>query len=290
MKKLNYIGYNPNKLRYPSQIYSSHDLYRDITMKHINYRGGSDYFQDKLPDFDRSNLIAYYPFIADLKDYSSNANHFTLDTTKGTTGHKPLFLPAQRNKALYLQNTVYVANHIAAWLLGTGNFTIMFWHHVNHQEQWGLAGLGTNSSLTAGFISKRTNDSNAGWEFYNNGTSTQSGRMNFRILNTDLVSSTLVNTNKWTHYAVVRSGTSTNQTTMYVDGVVNKTGTFATNITSTEKLKIGVSIHYNKFNIGSSVQHFIAASRAWSINEIREFINKTKGVPTTYVSSPPWDD
>lgn len=274
MRRPNYIGYNPNKFRYPSSVQQSHDHYKDKTMRYTNYRGGADDSQDVLPSFDRTNLVAYWPFINDLNDYGPNGFHWTLSSSSPTTGHRPLFLPAQRNKALYLSNTRYRIEHNAAWAWGTSNFTLMFWHHVNHQQQWGLIGS-TSSSRTAGLISKRSSDSDSGWEFYNNGSSTQTGRMNFRIVSTDLVSTDLVPSNTWTHWAVVRTGTGSGQTILYKNGIVDKTGTYATNMVSTSYIQLGKSILYGQYNRGSSIQHFMAFSRALTNVEILAFINQT---------------
>ena len=49
------------------------------------------------------------------------------------------------------------------------------------------------------------------------------------------------NLNTWNHFAVVRSGTGTNQFVMYVNGQVAYTGTRSDNITSTNTLYIGES-------------------------------------------------
>jgi len=273
MRRPNYIGYNPNKFRYPSSIQPMENYYKDKTMKYKNFRGNADDSQNVLPRFDRTSLVAYWPFIDNLNDYGPNAFHWTLSSSSPTTGHRPLFLPAQRNKALYISNTRYRIEHNAAWAWGTSNFTFMFWHHVNHSNQWGWAGNST--SLTGGFITKRTNDSDTGWEFYNNGSSAQTGRMNFRIQSTDIVSTALVPNNEWTHWAVVRVGTGASQTTMYKNGVLDKQGTYATNMTSTSYLQLGRSITYAQYNRGSSVQHFMAFSRALSELEIATIIMQT---------------
>ena len=275
MKKPNYIGFNPEKLREPSSVQSLHDTYKRIQFKYRYPRGIADVSQLDLPIFDKTSLVAWWPFIHDLKDYGPNGFDWTPSTTVKTTRSTPIFLPGQRGKALYLANQNWAIAHNAAWSWGTGNFTLMFWMHVNHQEQWGLAGLGSSSTLGSGLISKRTNDSDTGWEFYNNGSAAQSGHMNFRMQNIDLVSSGLVPSNQWTHYAVVRYGTGASLTYLYINGYLDATQTYTTNIASTSYLSLGRSIFYSQYNRGTSIKHFLAFSRALDQREILTFINRT---------------
>ena len=83
-----------------------------------------------------------------------------------------------------------------------------------------------------GFLSKGLNS--VGWSIVQSGTT-----LYFEYAGTNITSSTPLVANKWTHIAVVRSGTGTNQTVIYVDGVSAGTGTVTTNFNDTNALLIG---------------------------------------------------
>ena len=269
MRRPNYIGYNPNKMRDQSTIQQSHDYYKDKTMLYNSYRDRSDNSQDVLPTFDRTSLVAYWPFIDNLNDYGPNGFHWTLSTVGIQGGHKPLFLPAMRNKALYFENNWWTIPTNAAWRFGTGNFTLMFWHHVNDVEAWSTSA----GSPTHGLINMRTNDADTGWEFYSNGGI--KGKMTFRMQNLDLSSATNVSSNKWEHWAIVRYGTGANQTYMWRDGVFESYRAYATNMQSTAYLCLGRSQTYGQYNRNSSIQHFMAFSTALDQKQISLIINQT---------------
>jgi len=103
---------------------------------------------------------------------------------------------------------------------GTGNFTIEMWVYLN------------TVSGVHGFLSKGLNS--VGWSIVQNGTT-----LYFEYGATNITSSTTLVANKWTHIAVVRSGTGASQTVIYVDGVSAGTGAVSTNFNDTNALVIG---------------------------------------------------
>lgn len=104
---------------------------------------------------------------------------------------------------------------------GTGNFTIQCW--VNR----GAAGA-THTIAAKGGAS-------TGWVFQ----VTSSNVLRFTHTTTNIDSTTTIPADVWTHVAVVREGTGTNQVKIYINGVQSGQGTVSTNFTQTEQLNIG---------------------------------------------------
>lgn len=106
--------------------------------------------------------------------------------------------------------------------LGTNNFTIEFWVYLN-----------TNSA-DRGFVYK--GGSGTGWLVSLRVDNTVA----FKVQNVDVITSTgTLSTGQWYYIAVVREGTGTNQTKLYIDGVNDGTATVADNFTQTDELGIG---------------------------------------------------
>ena len=107
--------------------------------------------------------------------------------------------------------------------LGTGNFTIECWLYLSATgAARGIVGKGTS---TTGWLLS-TNSSNA--VVFTYGTST--------ITSTGTLSGTT-----WYHIAVVREGTGTNQTKIYIDGTNDGTGTVSTDFTQTNAAYVGAN-------------------------------------------------
>jgi Concanavalin A-like lectin/glucanases superfamily len=104
--------------------------------------------------------------------------------------------------------------------IGTGNFTIEMWVYRNSSGTYGLAGKGTG---TTGWLVS-LNSSNQVVFTYGSSTITSSGT---------------VSATTWTHIAVVREGTSTNQTKIYISGTNDGTGTVSTDFNQTNSMYIG---------------------------------------------------
>ncbi len=105
--------------------------------------------------------------------------------------------------------------------LGSGAFTVEGW--VN------LALLGS----ARGLASKGT--STTGWSLSVNSLN----QVIFTDATTAITTTTALMANTWYHVAVVRVGTSTNQTVIYINGVSSATGTSASNFTQTNPMYIG---------------------------------------------------
>lgn len=107
--------------------------------------------------------------------------------------------------------------------LGTGNFTIECWLYLSATgAARGIVGKGTS---TTGWLLS-TNSSNA--VVFTYGTST--------ITSTGTLSGTT-----WYHIAVVREGTGTNQTKIYIGGTNDGTGTVSTDFTQTNAAYVGAN-------------------------------------------------
>jgi hypothetical protein len=107
--------------------------------------------------------------------------------------------------------------------LGTGKFTIECWLYLSATgAARGIVGKGTS---TTGWLLS-TNSSNA--VVFTYGTST--------ITSTGTLSGTT-----WYHIAVVREGTGTNQTKIYIDGTNDGTGTVSTDFTQTNAAYVGAN-------------------------------------------------
>lgn len=111
--------------------------------------------------------------------------------------------------------------HSVDHLLGTGKFTIEMW--VNP----GSIGL-------KAFIGKGVSGS-TGWAVGID----SSGRVVFYYASSSFTSTNSISASTWTHIAVVRDGTGSNQTKIYINGTNNGTGTVSTDFTQTEAMYIG---------------------------------------------------
>ena len=142
----------------------------------------------------------------------SSTNNLSITRNGNTT--QGSFSPYGSNWSNYFDSTQYaqVASN-AALGLGAGTFTIEAWVFV------------TGGSSRQFFIS--ANDSTQ-WGLCINGTN----NLEFRAATTggnDITGTTAVALNTWHHVAVVREGTGTNQVKTYLNGVLEATGTVATN-------------------------------------------------------------
>jgi len=115
---------------------------------------------------------------------------------------------------------------------GSGTFTINCWVYRNV--------VGSVHTITAKGSSTPT-----GWVFQINA----SNQLVFTDTSTSITSTTTIPAGAWTYVSVVRSGTGTNQTVLYINAVSSATGTSATNFNQTNALKIGADrSNANTFN------------------------------------------
>jgi hypothetical protein len=105
--------------------------------------------------------------------------------------------------------------------LGTGNFTVEAWVYLSATgSARGLVGKGTSTT---------------GWLLSTN----SSDQIVFTYGTTTLTSSSALSANTWTHVAVVREGTGTNQTKIYIGGSNVATGTVSTDFNQTSVMYVG---------------------------------------------------
>ena len=104
--------------------------------------------------------------------------------------------------------------------IGTGNFTVEMWVYRNSSGTYGLAGKGTGTT---------------GWLLSLN----SSNQVVFTYGSSTITSTGTVSATTWTHIAVVREGTSTNQTKIYISGSNDGTGTVSTDFNQTNSMYIG---------------------------------------------------
>jgi len=108
---------------------------------------------------------------------------------------------------------------------GTGDFTIEFWIYPT-AAQVAYAGVATS-----------TVESDPSWyiQYDVNGTKLRLTTYSINIL----ISATSVPVNTWTHIAIVRNGSGTNNCKMYFNGVQDVQATFTTTLGQTAAVKIG---------------------------------------------------
>jgi len=105
--------------------------------------------------------------------------------------------------------------------LGTGNFTIEGWVYLN--------AVGS----ARGFVSKGT--STTGWSLGTN----SSNQVVFSYTSSSITSTGTLSVSTWYFITVVREGTSTNQTKIYINGTNDGTGTVATDFNQTSIMYVG---------------------------------------------------
>lgn len=112
-------------------------------------------------------------------------------------------------------------SHTAEQVLGTDPFTIEMWVYRDTTELKAFIGKGVSGST--------------GWAVGMNSTA----KAVFYYGSSSVASSGSISISTWTHIAVVREGTGSNQTKIYIDGTNDGTATVSTNFTQTETMYIG---------------------------------------------------
>ena len=113
----------------------------------------------------------------------------------------------------------------AALRFGTGNFTIQAWIYRS------VAGV------THSIAGKGDGTLNTGWSF----VVTNTNVLRFAYANSNLDTTTTIPAGVWTHVAVTREGTGTNQTKLFINGVQSAQGTVSTNFNQTNILYFGAN-------------------------------------------------
>ena len=110
--------------------------------------------------------------------------------------------------------------------LGTGTFTIEAWIYPHT----------VSPTYNSSIVVKGSSSAAATWQFDISNISKL--RFQYDASSSFSSSSSLV-ANVWTHVAVVREGTGTNETKLYINGVLDTTGTVASDFSTTDTMKIG---------------------------------------------------
>lgn len=109
--------------------------------------------------------------------------------------------------------------------LGTGKFTIEFWVYLASGDTGSNRGLvGKGGASTGWLVSLNTTE-----------------KVVFTYASSTITSSGAITTNAWNHIAVVREGTGSNETKIYIGGTNDGTGTVSTDFTQTEVMYIGAN-------------------------------------------------
>jgi len=106
---------------------------------------------------------------------------------------------------------------------GTGNFTIQAWIYRS------VAGAVHSIAAKGG--------ASTGWVFQVH----SDNKLRFTQTTTNIDSTGTIPAGSWTHVAVVREGTGTNQTKLYINGVNDGQATVTTDFNQTEQLNIGAN-------------------------------------------------
>ena len=104
--------------------------------------------------------------------------------------------------------------------LGTAAFTIEMWVYRSASGTYGLVSKGTSTT---------------GWSVSLNA----SNQVVFSFTTSSITSTGTVAATTWTHIAVVREGTGTNQTKIYISGTNDGTGTVATDFSGADVMYVG---------------------------------------------------
>lgn len=197
---------------------------------------------------DRSNANAFNGYIASLKYTVGTAESISVPTAPATGGtvllnftNAGIFDSASGNDLETVGNaqvstvqakwgtTSMAFDGTGDWLfnidkpalrLGTAAFTIEMWVYRSASGTYGLISKGTSTT---------------GWSVSLNA----SNQVVFSFAASSFNSTGTVAATTWTHVAVVREGTGTNQTKIYISGTNDGTGTVATDFSGTDVMYVG---------------------------------------------------
>ena len=197
---------------------------------------------------DRSNANVFNGFIASLKYTVGTAESISVPTAPATGGtvlcnftNAGIFDSASGNDLETVGNA-QVSTTVAKWgttsmafdgtgdwllnvdkpalRLGTAAFTIEMWVYRSASGTYGLVSKGTSTT---------------GWSVSLNA----SNQVVFSFTTSSFNSTGTVAATTWTHIAVVREGTGSNQTKIYINGTNDGTGTVSTDFNQTSAMYVG---------------------------------------------------
>jgi len=152
----------------------------------------------------------------------SSTNNFTI-TRSGTPtqGSRTPYWPAGQWSVYFSSSYLSVADS-ASLRFGASNFTIEAWVY--------RTASGATHTIACKGASTPT-----GWVLQ----VSSADKLVFIDTSTSITGSTSLAANTWYYVAVVRAGTGSNQTTLYVNGASDGTGTSATTFSQTDAMRIG---------------------------------------------------
>jgi hypothetical protein len=109
--------------------------------------------------------------------------------------------------------------------LGTGNFTIELWVYLASGDTGSARGLVAKGTSTTGWLVSLDS----------------SEKVVFTYTTSTITSTGAITTNAWNYIAVVREGTGSNQTKIYINGSNDGTGTVSTDFNQTSVMYVGAN-------------------------------------------------
>ena len=152
------------------------------------------------------------------------------NTTQGTFSP---FSQTGWGGAFNTSTTYLTVTDTANLRFGSSNFTIEAWVY-------------RNASGATQTIASKGASTPTGWVFQ----ISSADKLVFTDTSTSITGTTSIAANTWTYVAVVRAGTGSNQTTLYVNGTSDGTGTSATNFNQTSNMLIGADRSTTNFANG----------------------------------------
>lgn len=163
-----------------------------------------------------------------------STNNFTITRNGNTTqGTFSPFSQTGWGGAFNTSTTYLTVTDTANLRFGLSNFTIEAWVY-------------RNASGATQTIASKGASTPTGWVFQIN----SADKLVFTDTSTSITGTTSIAANTWTYVAVVRAGTGTNQTTLYVNGTSDGTGTSATNFNQTSNMLVGADRSTTNFANG----------------------------------------
>jgi len=151
----------------------------------------------------------------------SSTNNFTI--TRNGTPTQGAFTPYQPSGywSGYFSSSYLSVADSASLRFGSGNFTIEAW-------------VFRTASGATHTIACKGASTPTGWVFQ----ISSANKLVFIDTSTSITGSTSIPANTWTYVAVVRAGTGASQTTLYVNGASDGTGTSGTTFSQTDAMRI----------------------------------------------------
>jgi hypothetical protein len=163
-----------------------------------------------------------------------STNNFTITRNGNTTqGTFSPFSQTGWGGAFNTSTTYLTVTDTANLRFGSSNFTIEAW--VYRSASGATQTIASKGAATP-----------TGWVFQ----ISSADKLVFTDTSTSITGTTSIAANTWTYVAVVRAGTGTNQTTLYVNGTSDGTGTSATNFNQTSNMLVGADRSTTNFANG----------------------------------------